>query len=153
MPQTCPTLLCRMTSSMTSRSLLALVHLRKRFNVSPFSTSPFPFPPLSLLIISERGSIFTLSPSLSLISEKGLTFPPSPFLFKKRLDISFSSFPFHFLLHFPFPLSQKEAQYFPFLRPLSFSSSKQETQYFYLFNVSLKKNSHYFIIVCCWFFY
>lgn len=57
-PQTCPTLLCLMTSSMTSRSLLASVILRKRFNISPFSSSPFPFPPLSLPILSDRGSIF-----------------------------------------------------------------------------------------------
>lgn len=139
MPQTCPTLLCLMTSSMTSRSLLASVHLRKRLNNSSFSSSPFHFPPLSPPIISERGSIFPLSPSLALISEKRLNISPLLLSLLKRGSVFPSPPSFPFLLLLPFPSSQKEAQFFPFLRPLSFSSSKQEAQYFYLFIVSLKK--------------
>lgn len=136
-PQTCPTLLCRMRSSMTSKSILAFG------SIFPLS--------YSLLLISEKSSIFPSSPSLLLISEKGSIFPSSPHL-RKSLNISSSALHSHHLrkilnislsssffpslhlrksLNIPpsfFPSwSQEKAHYFLLLLP--FSSSQKKAQY------------------------
>lgn len=97
-PQTCPTLLCRMRSSMTSKSILAFGSIfpflipfysfRKKAQyfplLLPFYSSRKKARYFPLLLISERVSIFPPLPSIPIISEKSwifLSHPPSSLLF------------------------------------------------------------------------